>query len=325
MTQLKTFAALLLCAAAPAASFAQPIPSQDENIPYLVTFGKNADKKWGDDDFVQVFFFAVPDSRKDPVYIRVYDPDVGGKVDEDRSGFNTKTKFTIYGGKGCHSDPDARKTSPEGNFKSGVMLATKTYGADAKVDGQWITFGPFNPVEGELQPEFGGYVFKMVVEGQEGDDGNLYKVFLSGKSEQNINIEGGNGFTYEYSFRTNENAGTLCHLYPFVGKNVISVKVNTFDYDKEGMIRIISVSKNGELAEVSDDGNWSVSTHKVTEAEINTSLDVQMVKKNAVKNNNIVMYITNQYGVAMPFFTVPIGGAPKFKSSIKVKPMNKTD
>lgn len=314
---------LFIALALPAAGAAQQIPSQDENIPYLVTFGKSADKKWGDDDFVQSFFFAVPESRKEPVYIRVYDPDAGGKVDEDRNGFNTKTKFSIYGGKGCHSDPDAKKTNPEGNYKSGVMLASKTFGADAKLDGQWHTFGPFNPVEGELQPEYGGYVFKLVVEGLDGDDGNLYKIFLSTKSDQNINIEGGNGFTYEYCFRTSEGTGSICHLYPFVGKNVVSVKVNTFDFDKEGMIRIVSVSKNGELAEVSDDGNWSSSTHKVTEAEINTSLDVQLVKKNPVKNNNIVMFITNQYGEAMPFFTVPIGGAPKFKGTIKVKPMDK--
>ena len=32
-------------------TFAQPVPSKEENIPFLVTFGKEADKSWGDDDF----------------------------------------------------------------------------------------------------------------------------------------------------------------------------------------------------------------------------------------------------------------------------------
>jgi len=36
---------------------AQPVPAADENIPFLVTFGKDAETKWGDDDFCQTFFF----------------------------------------------------------------------------------------------------------------------------------------------------------------------------------------------------------------------------------------------------------------------------
>ena len=91
---------------------AQPVPSVEENIPFLVTFSKSAEKNWGDDDFVQLFFFAVPESRKEPVYIRVCDPDVGGLNDEDRGGFNSKTSCAVYGGKGAHSDPDAKKTNP---------------------------------------------------------------------------------------------------------------------------------------------------------------------------------------------------------------------
>lgn len=57
-------------------------------------------------------------------------------------------------------------------------MTTKTFGEDAEQDNGWYTFGPFNPAEGELQPEVGGYVFKLIVEGLDGDDGNLYKFFF---------------------------------------------------------------------------------------------------------------------------------------------------
>ena len=315
---------LFFCFLVPAVTgFAQVVPSVEENIPYLVTFSKSADKNWGDDDNVQVFFFSIPETRKDPVYIRVYDPDVFGKVDEERGGFNSKTSFSIYGGKNALSDPDARKTNPEGNYRSGVQLATKTFGSDPVYDDKWYSFGPFNPAEGELSPEFGGYIFKVVIEGMEGDDGNLYRLSLSSKTDQNITIEGGNGFTYEYCFRTNEKTSTVSHLYPFIGKNVVSVKVNTFDYDKEGIVRVVSVVNKGETTEISNDGNWSVSMHKIMPGEVNTSLDVQVIKKNPVKNNNVVIFIANQYGEALPFFTIPIGGSPKFKPSIVVKPKGK--
>ena len=95
---------------------AQPVPAIDQNFPYLVTFGNKADKSWGDDDFVQTFFFSVPVSCSQAVYIRVYDPEVGGKVDEMRGGFNTKTRYTVYGGAGAHSNPDARKPDPNRGY-----------------------------------------------------------------------------------------------------------------------------------------------------------------------------------------------------------------
>ena len=45
---------------------AQAVPAPDENIPYLMTFGKNSPRSWGDDDFSQTFFFKIPTSYTDP-------------------------------------------------------------------------------------------------------------------------------------------------------------------------------------------------------------------------------------------------------------------
>lgn len=299
---------------------AQQVPAVDQNFPYLVTFGNKASKSWGDDDFVQTFFFAVPQTCNQAIYIRVYDPDAGGKTDENRGGFDTKTRFTVYGGVGAHSNPDAKKQEPTGNYKSGVQLGTKTFAADTAWDQKWYTFGPFSPIEGELQPDFGGYVFKIIAEGIEGDDGNLYRLFLSSKKDENVAVEGGNSFTYEFCLRLPDEVGSIAHLYPFVSSNVVAVKTSVFDYDNDGMIRIVSVAKKGEVYRPGGDGVWNDTTHTTVKEEFNTSLDIQFVKQNAVKNNNIVLFITNQYGQLMPFYTVPIGGVPKFRYKITVKP-----
>ncbi|MCC7302341.1 MAG: hypothetical protein IT233_06845 [Bacteroidia bacterium] len=298
---------------------AQNMPSVEENIPFLVTFSKQADKKWGDDDFIQIYFIAVPQSRVAPFYIRIFDADNGGKHDENRNGFNSKTKYSVYGGAGAHSNDDAKKQDPSGNFKSGILLAGKTFSVDTAADNKWYSFGPFNPSEGELQPNFGGYIFKVIVEGQEGDDGNLYKISISESEKANKPVEGSNGFTYEYCFRTSDVPGTVSHVYPFVTPEVISVNVSSFDYDSEGIVRIVSVSKKNDVLKVSQDGNWVNSEHKVVTEEHNTSLDIQMIKKTPVKNNNMVLYITNQYGKLLPFFATPIGGVPKYKGKITVK------
>ena len=303
---------------------AQQFPSADEKIPFLCTFSKGSDKDWGDDDFVQIYFFIIPQTEKNPVYVRIFDADLGGKNDEIHGSFSSKTRFGVYGGKGAHSHPDAKKQDPSGHFKSGIELASKVFATDTSLDNKWYTLGPFNPVEGELQPELGGYVFKLVIEGMEGDDGNLYRLFLSSQPDNNKPIEGGNAFTYEYSFRLADAKGSVSHLYPFVSnlgndKKITTVKIKVFDYDNDGILRIVSVAKKGELAKSSGNGNWIETDHKVVNDEINTSLDIQFIKQNESKNNNIVVNISNQYGEGMAFFSQPIGGVPKYKFKIGVK------
>ena len=99
--------------------FSQPVPATEGNIPYLITFGANALTSWGDDDFCQIFYCIIPPSQTGPVYIRVYDPDTGGALDEAKGEFNTIVNFSIYGGKDCWSDTTARVLNKTGNYKSG--------------------------------------------------------------------------------------------------------------------------------------------------------------------------------------------------------------
>jgi len=304
-----------------AAVQAQSIPTVEENIPFLVTFSKDGEKSWGDDDFSQVFFFVIPEDKRQPVYIRVFDPDVGGKHDEDRTGFNSSTKFSVYGGKGCLSNKAARHTDPVKGYKSGNLMDSKVFGGEEKYDDSWYTFGPFNPMEGELMKEYGGYILKIVAEGQKGDDGNLYRYFLSTKEDENKAVEGGNAFTFEYSFRLSNDQSQVSHLYPYVNDRVVSIKLSNFDWDNDGYIKVVSVARKGDFSKLSNENEWVSSTHTIAESEKSTSLDLQFIKNKGtlVENNNVVIYITNQYGEFLPFYTAPIGGIPKFKYSINVE------
>ncbi|MFH2094632.1 MAG: hypothetical protein ABIJ16_02940 [Bacteroidota bacterium] len=301
---------------------AQPVPTVEENIPYLVTFGKYGDTSWGDDDHSQVFFFIVPKEFTQPIYIRIYDPDCGGEIDEQKAEYNTKTKFSVYGGADCYTDADARKTDPVGNYKSGNLLSSKTFGADSKYDQNWYAFGPFNPSEGEYVGIYGGYLFKVIADGVDGDDGNLYRYFLSTEQDENKAIEGGNSFTYEYTFRLHDNASSVSHIYPYVDEKVVSIRQSNFDWDNDGDICILSVTKNQVKSSTSGENNWAHAIHKIDEEEKKTSLDIQFRKNpmKPAKNNNVVLYITNQYGELMPFYTTPIGGIPQYKGTIGVKP-----
>jgi hypothetical protein len=301
--------------------FAQPVPAPEENIPYLITFGKAAGTSWGDDDFSQAFFFLIPENYKAPLYIRVYDPDVGGALDELNGVWDTQACYTIYGGKGCFTEPDAQETDPKGKYKSGVMLATKTFGVNPKYDKNWYTFGPFNPSEGEYYPEFKGNILKIICEGISGDDGNIYRYFMSTSPTENIPVEGGNAFAYEYTFRMWDSPNQVSHIYPYIDNKTISVKISNFDWDDDGYIRVVSVARNGQILKVSGDNNWATSELAIRPQEKNTSFDIQFVKKSnpPVKNNNVVINVRNQYNQTLKFFTSPIGGIPKYKYKINVR------
>jgi hypothetical protein len=112
-------------------------------------------------------------------------------------------------------------------------------------------------------------------------------------------------------------------LFPFITADITAVKVNTYDFDEEGVIRIVSIDKKGEIIKPSGDGTWDASIHKISNKEKKTSLDIQFVKQKPIHNNNIVVYLTNQYGVSLPFYTAPIGGVPKYESKLNVKPAGK--
>jgi len=301
--------------------YAQSAPAEVENIPWLMTFGGNSLTSWGDDDFCQIFFCVVPASQKSPFYLRVYDPDTGGDLDECKGVFNSEIRFSVYGGKGCWSDTAAQSIHPGGNFKSGYLLSSKTFAADKTYDHQWYTFGPFNPSEGEFVSLLNGRVFKVIAQGVSGDDGNIYKYFLSSDKTENSAVEGGNMFTYKYHFRLSDNPKHVCQIYPFIDDRTISVEVMNFDWDNDGVIRIFSVAKNGISCEVSKDDNWVVRKFPILPEEKNSSIEIQFVKNQAVqvKNNNVVVCVRNQYGVSLPFYVVPIGGVPVYSPKIRMK------
>ncbi len=322
---LKCFCILALLLLNKIDASSQPAPAVVENIPFLVTFGNNSERSWGDDDFCQIFFLLVPPSQTKPVFVRIFDPDTGGEWDEGKGEFNTQTTFSIYGRKGCWSNNDAQGTDPIGDYKSGVLLASKSFKADKTYDNSWYTFGPFNPYEGEYVEEFNGRVFKLIAEGTEGNDGNLYKYFLSSEQDRNKEIEGGNVFTYEYTFRLSNNQNDISQIYPFIDNKTISVEISNFDWDNDGFIRVVSVAKNGELCDISGENNWASTKFPVVEDEKNTSFEIQFVKNHStlIKNNNVVVIVRNQYGQSLPFFVLPIGGIPVYNPKIHMKPINK--
>ena len=76
------------------------MPNPGEQVESLITFGAQSDKRWGDDNFSQTFFFLAPTSQRDPIYIRVWDPGTSGGNDGNpyRYFFSPSTNVTVERG-----------------------------------------------------------------------------------------------------------------------------------------------------------------------------------------------------------------------------------
>ena len=304
---------------------AQAVPGKDENIPFLVTFGKDGKTSWGDDSFYQIFFFFVPKDFKQQFYIRVFDPDCGGENDEIQGEFNSKFLFSVYGGKGV--DPEKNEESKgllKGlNYKTGNLLSSKVFGNEARYDNKWYNFGPFNPTEGDFNEKWNGYIFKIVCEGISGDDGNLFRYFMSRDPNNNLAIEGGNAFTFKYHFRMWNDFKSVSHIYPYVDTGIVFIKQTNFDWDDDGKILVVSKYKQGIEVPISNDDDWATSKIPIEPEEVKSSLDFQFHKKQEnqgglVKNNNVVITLENQRGDALKFYSSPIGGVPIYVPKVGI-------
>ena len=200
-------------------------------------------------------------------------------------------------------------------------MASKSFGVDPKYDKKWFTFGPFNPSEGKYVEKLGGRVLKVIAQGVSGDDGNIYKYFLSTSPVDNVPVEGGNWFTYKYHFRLSDDQKHVCQIYPFVDDKTISIQISNFDWDNDGTIRIFSIAKNGVFCDVSGEDNWIVRDFPIIAEEKNSTIEIQFTKNQTVqvRNNNVVIIVRNQYGISMPFYVVPIGGVPVYSPKIRMK------
>jgi hypothetical protein len=305
---------------------AQPVPGQDENIPFLVTFGKNGETSWGDDDFSQTWFFSVPKEYKGSFYIRVFDPDTGGENDEQKGEWDTRMQYSIYGGKGVdpEKNEDSRGLQPTASYKSGTLIASKIFGNDRQYDNKYYTFGPFTATQGDFSERW-GYIFKIICDGISGDDGNLYRYFLSREPNSDVPIESANAFTYEYTFRMWNNIKSVSHIYPYIDTGIVYVKQRNFDWDDDGAIIVVSRVRKGITIPISNENDWAESKIGIEPGEIGSSLDFQFHKKQdyLVRNNNVVISLENQRGDNLKFFSAPIGGVPVYEVKIVGKKVDK--
>jgi hypothetical protein len=203
----------------------------------LVVFGRDAPLKDGDDDFVQIVFFEVPDTTTSSLFLRIFDADVGGGDDEPHpppSGWDTTVTYTLRGGAGAYSVADARAAHPgSAGINAGTLLSQTVIGNDATYDGNWaLVMGPYLATDGEC---LGGKCFlKLIVQGGPGNDGNFYNAVLSTSSTANTPPADTRVFAYSWSFLLDTpSLPTRPPIYPFVPAAALQLGQHNFDFDHQ--------------------------------------------------------------------------------------------
>jgi PKD repeat protein len=157
-------------------------------VPRLITYGHQTPVAEGDDDHVQVVLVKLPVSRTEPVAIRVFDPDCGGAHDELFGVFDTTTRFSVYGGEGAATGAGGRSAiSGSSALEGGRLLTASTFGPNDGGDGAWTTLAMVDPADGELVGD--SRWFRIVVEGLDGNDGNVYDLRVTRSSNSEAPVE----------------------------------------------------------------------------------------------------------------------------------------
>jgi hypothetical protein len=201
--------------------------------------GSAASPAEGDDDHVQVIFFEVPDGTPGNLYVRIFDADTGGAWDEERTPWDTMVRYTLRGGTGAYSEPDARthRPGPLGINSGASLLAQTVIGEDTTIplvyDNLWgLVFGPYTAGDGE--PVGGRRVFKLVVEGVSGDDGNYYNAVLSTAADDNVIPAGSRVFAYAWTLPLEPEPTQRPPLYPYVAPGTVTFEQHNWDMEWAG-------------------------------------------------------------------------------------------
>ena len=284
---------------------------------YLGTYGAEPGfaPAQGDDDQLQVIFFETPEGTTQPLYVRVFDPDCGGQLDEQNGlVWDSTFNFTLYGAGGAYTDPDARHSHPTTGALSGLLLDSLTIGQDETVDGRWFTFGPFNAADGEQVGS--SRVFKLVVKGDppltpelSAADLNLYHVALSTSNAQNTPPQGARIWAYSWTYLIPAGqARTPPPLYPYIGPNTDLLVQLNWDYDRHDQnagIQITTPARAFQLGfdHVSEDNNLQSSSQLVQDTEHSTTWAVRVwADPGQLADNLVTFWATDAHGQVLPLF-----------------------
>ncbi len=264
---------------------------------YMVTYGANARTIEGDDDFLQVIFIRVPESLSDTLYFRIFDADCGGNLDARYTKeWDTHTRFQLFGGKGAYSNPRLRQPTPDkADLNSGVLLQDKSFGEDLFLDSRWHIFAKALPKKGEKIGKF--VYFKLVVQGEEGDDGNRFSIAVSRSPRRNLRPSGLSIFSYAPSVHL-PRSDVFAEMRFSVPKDEKEIIAHNFD-SSQAFIGVDTAFRSNLPVKPSGQDEWMESSVSLNKDETGRTAALRFAGGEEIPNDG-TFYVTDKQGKLLP-------------------------
>ena len=193
--------------------------------PTLVTFGPKADPGEGDHDFQQIIRIELPAAAK-PMRLKIFDPDVGGAFDEPQKGFNSRTRFSLFG-----NGTTVSLARDDGGIVSetltGEALNRADFGYNEDLDAKWFDLFELDPAQAALVD--GQLTFYLLVEGIAGNDGNVFDVNVTTDQATETPAEGVRMFTSVPTFQVPSDPDVRVEYRFRVPRMAKLLNIETFD------------------------------------------------------------------------------------------------
>lgn len=220
----------------------------------FVTYGNQAAIGEGDDDFRQIFFFKIPSDEKKNLFLKIFDAECGGANDNSYGAYDTKIRYSFYGGTGVFTSETIRSSNPtDEDVRRGNLIAQVEIGDEPQYDNDWYILSKFNIDAGESSEGYS--YFKLIVEGISGNDANVFELFLSTSEYRNYAPEGSEIFAYSPTIRLPQNIKEA-EIRFHVPKNAGRLSARNFDLEG-GAIKFETAFRSDIKLTSSGRGVWA--------------------------------------------------------------------
>ncbi len=245
--------------------------------PLSVTYGPAALPSEGDDDHREEIVISVPDGMTEPLYLRVFDPDVGGAHDLIYGKPDTEARYRLFGAPG------------------GAPLAEKRFPPGSEEDARWVTIAAFASEDGERVD--GRRVFRLIVDALAGDDANLFSVTVSLRDHRNMEPPGLAIVSFRPTVRMPDKR-SVAELRFTVPADARSLTIGNFDA-ANGSVQFVSPFATQALA-ASGQGDWRSGEVLLTPEQRGTTAAILFGGGDEVPND-ATFTITDDQGRPVPF------------------------
>lgn len=271
---------------------------------FFSAFGMDAPESFGRFGSKQAFYFEIPETEEQAVYLRVFDVDVGGRYDEQHDDFNTSTRFTIIGGKSAGKTYSGSRIINRNwpSFASSDVLYDQEFGENPGLDGHWYALDELKLNDG-FKTKDGFRRFVLLVESGPGDDSNFFDLALSYSQSNKELPPDARSYVYQLSLRIpslrvyNWDSFQGQIKLPLAGQS--TVMIHTFDMDDVPISVEVPFRGSVELY-TSGDGEWVSNTLSVPEQAQTDSLGLNFFGRNFNNTFGLIFTDTNEEPLRIP-------------------------